>query len=69
VVSRPPPVRTTARHGNKPMGGNMLFWTIILVIFGVVCLAAWRQDRRHQRNGNAHGSAQEKFPPIIPNGP
>jgi hypothetical protein len=47
----------------------MLFWSIILLVLGVVCLAAWRQDRRHQPHGNAHGSVQEKFPPIIPNGP
>jgi len=43
----------------------MLFWYIILLVFGVVCLAAWRQDRRHKPTGNAHGSAQEKYPPIF----
>ena len=65
MVSRAPPVRTAARHGNQPIGAHMLFWYIILLVFGVVCLAAWRQDRRHKPQGNAHGSAQEKYPPIF----
>jgi hypothetical protein len=33
--------------GHEPKGTPMIFWAVILLVITVVCVLAWRYDRKH----------------------